>query len=143
MLKKLWNFKLQKIVQFYAHISPVFSCWVINLIYLSMYTCICCICNFSQYIFDRTITYHRYTQISWSMHFIHINFYWLHWQLLPVMLNAFVILLCSKLCWHNRLKLTLWSHYIQKDIANFNKYRGMQQDLFLIIILVSPVLVSC
>ena len=61
-LKKLLNFKQNPKVKFYVHISSVFSCWVTNLIYLSMYTCInitlnsfCCICNVSQYIFDKTI----------------------------------------------------------------------------------------
>ena len=89
LIKKLWNFKLQKMVKFYVHISPVFSCWVtnnyLNLIYLCMYTCIntlnsfCCICNFSQYLFDH---YHRHTQISfYIIHFVNYvdNFCLLCW----------------------------------------------------------------
>ena len=62
-LKKLLTFKQNpKMVKFYVHISPIFSCRVTNLIYLSMYTCVnitlnsfCCICKVSQYIFDKTI----------------------------------------------------------------------------------------
>ena len=33
-----------------------------------------------------------------------------------IMLNAFIILLCSKLCWHNRLK----PRFDRENIAKFN-----------------------
>ena len=67
------------------------------------------LCNFGQYIIIRLNHYHRFIiPCKVWRHIIHILLIMqtIFAYYAGIMLNAFTSLLCSKLCWHNRLKPT-------------------------------------
>ena len=98
----------------FKKLSPVFSCRVTSLIYLSMYTCIntlnsfSCICNFnlvSTYLtkpLPHVQIHPNLMKYAFYTYFAHYADNFTYYA--GIMLNAFAILLYSKLCWHIRLK---------------------------------------
>ena len=105
LLKRLWTSNSKKMVKFYVHVSPVFSCWVTNLIYLScihVSTLWILFVAFATLISSYYITNKAITTDTPKSHEVCDNFAYYAGN----MLNAFAILLCSKLFWHNKLKPT-------------------------------------